>query len=217
MDPVRCIFIPCKDSLHDHPYPTPIQLTVGDIEGYCNFLEELLGSVPNLQLMDPHPFFSWDHRSLFWLRSDDEGIQGFGKNDYLMYLCLDEEAGLPLNEKITEYLHSDCDIDPKDSAVSTVKVYGDVFIFAMLGHGFNKKGEVPFYSTLNRYFTDSLMGGEDDSARIIVRKILDPTFNSSLKDDKVTLTLKDDEEYMKTVKEGADRRTEYLSQGKYRY
>ena len=65
--------------------------------------------------------FSWIHRTLVKLPPED--VVGYGGTPvtfYLMYLCLDEDSGLPHNKNLSEL-----------SQFHDVKAYGDAFVFRM--------------------------------------------------------------------------------------
>ena len=80
--------------------------------------EKQLGHIPNIPAFDEPNIFSWNHRALWKESAGDE--------DFLMYLCLDEGAGLPHN-KCLEGLYK-YHKEGRYTAVLPFVVYGDAFV-----------------------------------------------------------------------------------------
>ena len=87
-------------------------------ESSCNEIEKQLAHLPDPKALEKHKEFSWDHRTLVKARDLEAGKKdGVELADYLMYVCLDENAGLRENE----FLGSLVAYAPK--------VYGGAWIF----------------------------------------------------------------------------------------
>ena len=90
-------------------------------------LEARLERVPNIDACKTHCSFNWARRTLVRLPIWRLGAYAYDwEDEYMMYMCLDKEAGLPLNEYLTQLANiSDMRTDGNPSR--TVRIYGDPF------------------------------------------------------------------------------------------
>ena len=117
------ICIPCNDNytLSMSRQTMPLASSIGMDD--CSASEKLLKRIPYVP--EESFAFIWSRRSLLSL--SDKRLQDINQEwhaDYMMYVCLDEDAGVARNK----YLES----------VSGVYVYGDAFLFKMKRGGLAK-------------------------------------------------------------------------------
>ena len=91
----------------------------------CNDFEKELERIPDMKPLDKPKSFSWAYRHLIG-RSEKKCLNESLNGDYMMYLCVEEQSGLPHN-KILERLVN----DSKGRATwsDPISVYGDAFVF----------------------------------------------------------------------------------------
>ena len=86
----------------------------------CTNIEKELGHIPDPKALERYASnFSWEHRTVVKFRRLEAGKNdGVKLADYLMYVCLDESTGLPLNSLLSGSL-----------VPGAPKVYGGAFVF----------------------------------------------------------------------------------------
>ena len=115
-DHLEVAWIPHNGSEHVLMTLIPIPLIESDTS--TKELEAQLQRVPKIQDA-PGLTFSWAHRTLIKVPSIYLGpFAPEWDDDYMMYVCLDEKAGLPVNNYLNQL-----------NEFSNARVYGDAFIF----------------------------------------------------------------------------------------
>ena len=94
----------------------------------CKEFEKELGHLPDLRAYEKFRHFSWTYRSLVGILAKNLPGEwgGTWKRDYMLYLCVDERAGLPRNEYLEEVLD---DSSGERGTRPAPIVYGDAFVF----------------------------------------------------------------------------------------
>ena len=147
-DTCEVVKIPCNHAVTNPICLTNISLTDIDISISTDNgrrLEERLVRVPNLRLHSLPKTFSWPHRLLTELSGDD--LQPFAieeRLEYMMYMCMDKEAGLPLNR----YLKT----------IYGVLVYGDAFIFKVKSDRLGKERGAKYLHFDEFFVRDAKLG-----------------------------------------------------------
>lgn len=120
------LHIPCTDASIHLDKIKLIEVGPGGIDkDECFDIEEKLERIPNMKLLDGSSF-SWTHRSLSYFVNSTVGPKTW-KAHYIMYVCLDKEAGLPENKHLGEVLKWNW--DGLESEWALKAVYGDAFVF----------------------------------------------------------------------------------------
>ncbi|KAL9072032.1 MAG: hypothetical protein Q9161_003806 [Pseudevernia consocians] len=115
-DHLEVAWIPHNGSEHVPMTLIPIPLIESDTS--TKELEAQLQRVPKIQ-DTPGLTFSWAHRTLIKVPSIYLGpFAPEWDDDYMIYVCLDEKAGLPVNKYLNQL-----------NGLSNARVYGDAFIF----------------------------------------------------------------------------------------
>ena len=93
----------------------------------CNDFEKELQHIPNMKSLGKPKSFSWSHRHLIG-RSEKNSPNESLNGDYMMYLCVDDQSGLPHNKTLERLVNVS-----KGRATWSVpiSVYGDAFVFRM--------------------------------------------------------------------------------------
>ncbi|KAM0806141.1 hypothetical protein BDR22DRAFT_958592 [Usnea florida] len=150
------IFIPCSNDYTLSMSQKTLSLVSSITMDYCTASEKLLRRIP---YVPKESFaFTWSRRSL--LSVSDKSLQDIDREwhaDYMMYVCLDEDAGLARNK----YLES----------VSGVYVYGDAFLFKLKRGGLAKLARAEYVDMNDDFGRGWRSIG---SANNILRKLLDP-------------------------------------------
>ena len=98
-----------------------------DKDNFQDF-EKKLRHIPDVQSFQD---FGWAHRTLAVLSKENlgKGVGRWPEADYLLYVCMDEEAGLPQNGRVQDILTA---YGGKDAPLLfPVKAYGDAFVSTM--------------------------------------------------------------------------------------
>ena len=89
------------------------------LKSSCTKIEKELGHIPDKNALERYASnFSWEHRTVVKARLRAGKDDGVKLADYLMYVCLDESTGLPLNNLLSGSL-----------VAGAPKVYGGAFVF----------------------------------------------------------------------------------------
>ena len=123
---------------------------------YCTASEKFLRRIPYVP--EESFAFIWSRRSL--LSVSDKSLRDIDQEwhaDYMMYVCLDDDAGLARNK----YLES----------ISGVFVYGDAFLFKVKRGGLAKLARAEYVNMNDDFGRGWRAFG---SVNNILRKLLDP-------------------------------------------
>ena len=123
------VHLPCDNSPINMKTIALVDIDPGgfDKHNYKDF-EKKLRHIPDVQLF---PDFGWAHRILAVLSKENlgKGVRTWPEEDYLLYVCMDEESGLMQNWRVQDILTA---YGGKDAPrVFPTKAYGDAFVFKM--------------------------------------------------------------------------------------
>lgn len=108
-----------------------IEIGTGDIgKDEYEDIEKKLQHIPDLEFLKDSETFSWPQRHLIIGQSYKNENFSSWDADYMMYACVDEEAGLPQNKYLEDIIEKQKG-KGRWTAMGEIKVYGDAFVFKM--------------------------------------------------------------------------------------
>lgn len=132
-------------------------------------LEKKLRHIPDVQSFRD---FGWAHRTLAVLPKKNQGggVEEWPEADYLLYVCMDERAGLDQNLRVQEILTA---YGPgRGTQLAPIMAYGDAFVFAMEPRSKEVESEPAEYTHVFPSFVLSTTADYASAAVALIWKLL---------------------------------------------